>query len=986
MQPEGAQPETPPQENAPVTPEIAPEITPEAPKKRSSRKLIAAIVIAVVVIAAIAAFALVYLSSGSIRVNTTTSFVAASQSAEFSASVQTPALTSAGALTWNFGDGSPTVTGGTNSSHAYADPGTYFVYASSSLSNGRVADNSMSLFPMQVGPAPIANPNPLGEIRAQGAITINKTLSSPGAPTIQPGGNIAFIGAPQQPPTYFFSTNTSTSWTPTSTAEWTNYTWSVTSVSFDFGDGSAAQTNASADPFHVTHTYASAGLYRVKLTVTSTNETTVTDCPDLNCSAATQTGPTPTASAACGAQCQTTTLAGQTVAVGSYALVTYSGSVVNPGTIVSDEAVTGAYTSLDPATDYESTGFEIVENVYQTLLAYDGTSSNTFVPVIADSMPTYTSDFGNYTFHIRSGLKFSTGNPITPYDVKYSLTRTMLFVAGSPSTPGWIVSQYLLPLNPDGTYNNNYTNVNGAITVDNTANTVSFHLAKPAPLLLFEQIVADPFGCGIVDHTWLESVGPKLEWTPSGFVNYSAYGSIENYQNGWRNGAGGSGPYMIDYVSPPDSVVLKDNPYYTPVGTVYPAPTVKKVVLNYVADDSTRELSLQSGAADVTPNYNPGRINVALNLQSQGLVKIQFAPSLNMFWWWFNFNIQNANTGNNRYGNNLPPDFFVDLNMRKAFFYAFNFDQYINQILGNQKYGANFGQLFNGVLPNGMPGYQNLSYYNRYDMALARYYYNQSSWVKTAGWANFGFTLAINVETADAVNKAAAAAWAQSIESLGAPGKITVTVKPISFEEQIEDSVPGSNPMALYLLGWLPDYPYPTDYTVPMAEPGTALSPYGGTYPAANYFNISYFAGNSNGLDTPNGFSFKQSSNMSRMLSNILDSINSTDINTVIRDSDQAQLEAANLTWAVPAYQQNPIYVYRTWLSGMDLEQSVMYNGGTTLLYQWLNKPTSLTAASVSSSSGYALPLLSLAFATPLATVALVGVGAWPEQESRGRR
>lgn len=985
MQPGEGQPEKPLEETAPVTPEI----TPEAPKKRGSRKLIAIIVVAVIVIAAIAVFAIIYLSTGSLKVNTTTSFVAAGDRADFSASVQAPALSSAGPVAWNFGDASPATTGG-NTSHTYANPGTYFVYAASSLSNGRTADNAMALFPMQVGVARVTNLSPLGEIRAQGAITINKTLSSAGAPTIQAGGNIAFVGAPQQPPGFEYDTNTTVGWTPTTTAQWTNFTWAVTSITFNFGDGSANQTNASADPFHTTHTYANPGLYAVTLTVLTQNETTVTNCPNLNCSASTQTGPDPTTPSLCGSQCQATTRAGQTIAVGNYALVTYSGNVVNPGVIVSDEAVTGAYTSLDPAVDYESTGFELIENVYQTLLAYDGTSSNTFVPVIADAIPTYTPDFMNYTFHIGSNLKFSNGDPITPYDVKYSLTRTMLFVAGHPSTPGWIVSQYLLPLNPDGTFANDYTDVNNAITVDNTANTVTFHLASPAPLLLFEQIMSDPLGCSIVDHKWLEQAGPALEWTPSGFANYTIYGDIEHYQTGWRNGAGGSGPYMIDYVSPPDSVVLKANPYYTPVvyqgRTVYPAPPIKKIVINYVADDSTRELSLQSGTADVTPNYNAGRINVALNLQSQGLVKIQFAPSLNMFWWWFNFNIQNANTGNNRYGNNLPPDFFVDLNIRKAFFYAFNYDQYINQILGNQKYNANFGELFNGVLPKGMPGYQNLSYYNRYDMALARQYYNQSYWVQTNGWANFGFTLAINVETADAVNKAAAAAWAQNIEALGPPGKITVTVKPISFEEQIEDSVPGANPMALYLLGWLPDYPYPTDYTVPMAEPGTAQSPYGGTYPAANYFNISYFATNSHGLDTPNGFSFKQSSNMSRMLSYILDSINSTDINTVVKDSDLAQLEAANLTWAVPAYQQNPIYVYRTWLEGMDLQQSVMLNGGTSLVYQWLNKPSSLSAASVTSQTSGSTPLMGLAFATPMATIALVGIGAWSEQGSRRDR
>src|SRR3989442_2100276 len=51
----------------------------------------------------------------------------------------------------------------------------------------------------------------------------------------------------------------------------------------------------------------------------------------------------------------------------------------------------------------------------------------------------------NYTFHIRSGLKFSNGDAITAWDVKYSITRTMLFNSGSPFPPGWIISQFLVP-------------------------------------------------------------------------------------------------------------------------------------------------------------------------------------------------------------------------------------------------------------------------------------------------------------------------------------------------------------------------------------------------------------------------------------------------------------------------------------------------------------------------------------------------------------
>src|SRR2546429_593659 len=309
-----------------------------------------------------------------------------------------------------------------------------------------------------------------------------------------------------------------------------------------------------------------------------------------------------------------------TGAAGSYCVITYSWNLSNPGIFTNMEAVTGGYTTLDPALDYESTGFEVISNIYETLIAYNGTSTSDFVPVIADTVPTVanglvTPDFGNYTFHIRAGRKFSNGDPITAWDVKYSITRTMLFNSGSPFPPGWIISQFLVPttfisglttpagcsfgdpgcsLDPALTF----SVADGAIEVNNASQEVTFHLTSPAPPLLFYQVVADPLGAAVMDHLWLESNGPRLVWNPAGFIDYEKYSALANYVPAWRNGAVGSGPYMIDYVANPDSVVLKPNPGFQVLPSL-PAATVSKVVLQYVADASTRELLLESGQADL---------------------------------------------------------------------------------------------------------------------------------------------------------------------------------------------------------------------------------------------------------------------------------------------------------------------------------------------------------------------------------------------------
>ena len=921
---------------------------PAAGKPKRRLIWIAVIVAAIVVIAGVSVWAIVYLGTGSLTVSSSSPYVAANSAANLQAVITMPPLVTAGAVDWQFGDGANLSGASSNVSHTYALPGNYLVFAASPLSNGKAVDNSMALYPMQVGPAPVPYVNPLGDASALGILTINKTLSSPGAPTIAPGGSVVFVGVPQQLPTFFYSRNDTVGWTRRTTAQWTNFSWEVSSLGLNFGDGSAPVTNASAEAWRVTHTFSDTGLFTVRLTVTTQNLTSVITCPNLNCGAGTQTGPTPTNATACGTQCEITTTVAQTVAVGNYQVQSFAGSIVNPGTIVNMEATTGGTWTLDPAINY--VGSEPIINIYETLLAYNYTSTTSLVPILADSIPTVENggispDFMNYTFHIRQNLHFSDGTPVTPWDVKYSITRTLLFVSGSPPTPGWLIGQFLLPTDADGNYLLNYSTVNGAVSVDNSSQTVTFHLVTPAPPIVFDEIITSTLGCGIASHTWLESVGPKLVWSDAGFADYEQYGNLQNWVSAWRNGAVGSGPYMIDYVANPDAIVLKTNPFFTPLPGS-PAPSVAKIVIQYVADDSTRELSLQTGKADIA-TISTSRYAVAANMQRQGLIYILPMPSMTLYWWNFNMQIYQSGTAQNPYGNSVPPNFFVDLNMRKAFFYAYNFQQYINQILGNGVYNTKFGSLYNGIIPEGMPGYVNYSSMDTYSMALAHQYYNKTAWVQSHGWATSGFTLALNVGQEDPIASAAAAMWAQSLEQLAPAGQIHITIVPITDAEVTANAVPQANPMAVYSVGfgWAPDYPWPTDYTVPMLLPGVTLAvPYGGYYTATNGFNIEYFQNDPTGAG--------QVANMTKMLNWIDDSTgaNSTNLDQAIWDSQQANWMGMNETLYVPEFQlYNHVY-YRQWISGMEKEANPLL-GGQWLLYAYLSKGSGVSTASVGSST-----------------------------------
>jgi len=76
----------------------------------------------------------------------------------------------------------------------------------------------------------------------------------------------------------------------------------------------------------------------------------------------------------------------------------------DPTTFVVAESEVGIDT-LDPALAYDTASAEIIQNVYETLVFYDGEATDKFVPMLAEEMPTVSEDGTVYTFKIRSGVK-----------------------------------------------------------------------------------------------------------------------------------------------------------------------------------------------------------------------------------------------------------------------------------------------------------------------------------------------------------------------------------------------------------------------------------------------------------------------------------------------------------------------------------------------------------------------------------------------------
>ena len=93
--------------------------------------------------------------------------------------------------------------------------------------------------------------------------------------------------------------------------------------------------------------------------------------------------------------------------------------------------------SLDPAEAFELSAGELMGNGYERLLRYDINDPSKLVPDLAREW-SLAADGRTYTFTLKPGLRFASGNPLTAEDVVFSLQRAVLL----DKTPAFILTQF----------------------------------------------------------------------------------------------------------------------------------------------------------------------------------------------------------------------------------------------------------------------------------------------------------------------------------------------------------------------------------------------------------------------------------------------------------------------------------------------------------------------------------------------------------------
>lgn len=421
------------------------------------------------------------------------------------------------------------------------------------------------------------------------------------------------------------------------------------------------------------------------------------------------------------------------------------------GSFLNAEVVNGVDNNMDFALQDTVNGQEVVDQVIQYLVAFNGSSDTQFMPELATQLPslsngginsnyanytqttpwgaTYTTHlkpYENYTFKISSNATYTDGSPVTAWDFLYSMARTIV-LSTSLNSQGGYLAEFLLP--GDIAHSNTFYNITQNITINNASNSITFHFQSPESTAVVYQLMATD-GSEAESANWYIAHGAGLTWSPSGFQAYQKYGIPTNYNTYIENHLMSDGAYKLAYMVPGSEVVLVANPNFVSPGPWDPKPTIGQVTIEYVSSEPSAYLLMKQGAAQAgalpSANWNEVQSLVAANQ-----FKVYHYNELSFNFFEFNANINESAVGKQGPGANLPQTLFMSQNMRKVFAYSFNYSEYINYQVGNKVFNTTFQIPYVGYLPVGAQYYESASALNAsgsavpyFNLNTARQYLN----------------------------------------------------------------------------------------------------------------------------------------------------------------------------------------------------------------------------------------------------------------------
>ncbi|MBB3661044.1 peptide/nickel transport system substrate-binding protein [Rhizobium sp. BK650] len=237
--------------------------------------------------------------------------------------------------------------------------------------------------------------------------------------------------------------------------------------------------------------------------------------------------------------------------------------------------------SMDPGEAFELSTAEVTSNTYSLLVRLDMNDTSKIKGDLADSW-TVSDDGLTYTFKLKPGLKFASGNPITAEDVAWSFERAVKL----DKSPAFILTQF-------GLTGGNVTEK--AKAVDPT--TFTFTVDKPyAPSFVLNCLTA----------TVASVVDKKLVMDHVKSVTVDADHKYDNdFGNDWlKTNYAGSGAYKLREWRANEVVVMERNDNYYGEKA-----KLNRVIYRYMKESSAQRLALEAGDIDIARNLEPGDLD-----------------------------------------------------------------------------------------------------------------------------------------------------------------------------------------------------------------------------------------------------------------------------------------------------------------------------------------------------------------------------------------
>jgi peptide/nickel transport system substrate-binding protein len=400
-----------------------------------------------------------------------------------------------------------------------------------------------------------------------------------------------------------------------------------------------------------------------------------------------------------------------------------SGEVPNPDVLV--VTVNDDVFNLDPAAvNGNDVGMDVILNVYDRLVAL-APEDGSVIPSLATEVPTVdngmvSEDGLTYTFPLREDVVFSDGSAMTAEDVKYSWDRVVEMNLPEGQAPL-------------------FENVVETTVVDDHTFEVTLNQVD-ASFLAF--LAAHPVA-SVVSQDAVEGNGGIAAGQPN---EYMAQNMV------------GTGPYTLASWERADRMQFDINPDY------WGEPAHLPVRWELIVDSpATGMQAREYDIVDISPTDVPSFEGIEHAVVDTSVLDLQVLQiGMNM----------NIAEGALPEGDTIPLDFFQDVRIRQAFNYAFNYQGYIDGILGG------LGGRNSFILPVEMYGYDPDAPIYETDPAMAEQLFTE------AGYWEEGFTVSIYSDQTHEGFTGAALTLKDSIEALNPNFHVNVLAVPeAQFDE-----------------------------------------------------------------------------------------------------------------------------------------------------------------------------------------------------------